>query len=614
MNFKHLLISVCLLAAGRDPVSAEETTLIMSDTLETASVTADRGIMISRTDTLHLSMTDDVIDVLMSSPGIQVTDMGGPAGLKTAGLRGFGTAHTAIYLDGIRINNIQSGQGDLGMTGAEDLESITVDYMQNSISFNTAAPVFSEGRKFGGKVTVAAGSFGTWEPHLKLDFRTSERTALSINAGAVASKGNFTCPDGSKRQNNDIARYRAGADMYGTMKGGRWHVKAGCHSSDRGTPGPISFPSEDRQKDINAFIQGTAEKEFGNIYTLIAGIKGGYDLLEYTSQWGDSSYGQTEIQLNTSHLFRVNRWCGISVTAAGTWDRLASASYTDDDMSRLAGRVNAAASFRLKRLKAEITAGYDMASDNGKLRHAFTPGAGIRFDMTDNLHISAYGKRAYRIPTFNELYYIGYGNPELKCEDAWISDLGIGWRLNGKENWTAEVKADGFCNFLMNKITSAPSEEDPAVWMPYNIGRTLSLGADICASMRYRSKKWSCGFSTCYTFLHSTDKTPGSSTYGTQTPYTAKHSLTLSGSAEYEGFVLDMRWNLREGRCDTYGSIPAWNTLDASLEKSFRLGRKTSARLTAGIKAANLADTRYELSSGYPMPGRSFRCILKMEF
>ena len=78
-----ILISAGLLLADRPAESAEQP----SDTLHAVTVTADKGVVISRTDTLHITNTFDITGELHQVPGLQLGDYGGFAGLKTVSLR-----------------------------------------------------------------------------------------------------------------------------------------------------------------------------------------------------------------------------------------------------------------------------------------------------------------------------------------------------------------------------------------------------------------------------------------------------------------------------------------------------------------------------------------------
>lgn len=607
MQFSTLLFAAALLVAGEP------------DTLDVATVTAEKGVTVSRRDTIMITGQTSVTDVLARMPGLQVTDMGGMAGLKTVSLRGLGTAHTAIYYDGVRIGNMQSGQGDLGMIGLEECAEAVVDYAQNSINFVSARPQFrTDGngnvRRIAGKASFKGGSFGTYLPSARLAWRISDRITMSVNASANISKGNFpynaiSTADGSttqaRRTGNDMKQGRAGIDLYGNTSDGVWQAKAYFNTSDRGTPGSTSWLSEDRQKDRNAFVQGQITQMFGRLYLLKASAKASYDDLEYMSSWGDSRYRQTEVQLNTSHTFLIKDWWQASAAVRGQWDCLESGNYSVEGagktISRLTAEASGATSFSLNRFKADLAVEYSGTADSGSGSswHSVSPSANLRFTAFEGFDITAFGRRAYRAPVFNELYYAGYGNPDLKPEDAWLTDIGIDWNRTFCGTFGLTVRANAFRNWLSGKIISAPSEEDPNVWMPYNIGKAVSGGLDLSAAFRYMSKDWKAGFSARYSFQDAKDVTPGSDSYGAQIPYVAKHTAVLAGDASFKGWMLEAVWNIRSGRNDSYGELPDWNTLDVTFSKAFHF-------LTVTLSGRNLTDVRYELSSGYPMPGRSF--------
>ena len=97
MQITTILFAAALLGAGEP------------DTLDVATVTAEKGFIVSRKDTLEIAGHENVTFLLMQSPGLTISDMGGPAGLKTVSLKGLGSAHTSVCIDGIRIGNMQTG-------------------------------------------------------------------------------------------------------------------------------------------------------------------------------------------------------------------------------------------------------------------------------------------------------------------------------------------------------------------------------------------------------------------------------------------------------------------------------------------------------------------------
>lgn len=591
-----VFLTAGLLSAGM-PSGAD---VPVMDSLQAVTVTADKGRVVSRTDTLSVRFSNSVTDVLHQSPGLYVGDNGGFAGLKTVSLRGLGSAQTSVYLDGVRVGNLQSGQGDLGMLPFDGINSVIVDYAQNSVSFNTERPSFNNGC-IAGKARMSVGSFATYQPGLRLDFRLNDKLSLSANAAGILSKGDFGYGEGMSRTNNDLKQIRGGVDLWGRMTEGDYHVKAYFNASDRGTPGSVSWPSDDRQSDRNVFLQATVKKKFTPLYTLNLSVKSSYDDIYYTSQWGDSRYAQTELQLNSAHDFQIRPWWKLSLAADLQWDALSSDNY---DASRITAFSALASSFTTGRFAADVALEYCIASDqNGMCRSAFSPSVDLRYNILKGLDLAAFGRRTYRVPVFNELYYVGYGNPDLMPEDAWLTDLGLDLHRNITDSWLVRAKLDAFYNRLKDKITSAPSPEDPNIWQPYNIGRVRSAGFDLMGGFEYRGE-WKYSFNAKYSYQSAIDLTPDSYSYGLQVPYIARHTVILDGSVRWRKWALNPLWQLRGGRTDGTGGIPAWNTFDLHLSKSLSFNDFGELNLQFSIR--NIFDNRYEVVSGYPMPGRNF--------
>lgn len=579
------------------------------DTLQAVTIVADRGVVVSRTDTVQISNSISISDAFASIPGLYVSDYGGLAGLKSVSMRGMGSPHAAIYVDGVRVGNVQSGQADLGMFDLGNSGNVVLDYAQNSISFNTAKPVFGN-RNVGGKVMLRGGSFGTYEPSGRLDFKLSDKTSLSATAGGVLSKGDFPLADGSRRINNDISQIRAGLDSWGIINGGDWHAKAYYNGARRGTPGTLSWPSTDRQNDHNAFLQGVVREQFSPLYVLHASAKLSYDNLKYSSQFGDNFYKQTEVQLNTSHKFSICRWFDASFATDFGWDGLDSDLY---HASRTAVFATVSAAFHPRRFKADIALEYTGIFDNcGRPRNIISPSVDLRWNAFNGFDLLAFARRAYRTPTFNELYYPGYGNPNLKAEDVWLTDIGIEYSLRFRENWCFQAKADGFFNYLKDKIISAPTADDPNIWLPYNVGVVQMAGADLRTSVNYVGTILKGGLLARYSYQSAIDRTPDSYSFGQQIPFISRHTVVLGADVSCKGWSVNISWNWRGERYDSAGRMPDYNTLDLTAGKDIKLPKD----LVLGLKfiARNLTDCRYELAGGYPMPGRAFYGEIDFKF
>ena len=134
----------------------------------------------------------------------------------------------------------------------------------------------------------------------------------------------------------------------------------------------------------------------------------------------------------------------------------------------------------------------------------------------------------------------------------------------------------------------------------------------MAAGFVWNNDVWNCSFDAKYTLLSAVDKTPDSYSYGQQIPYIAKHTLVLNAVASWKGWALIPVWQLRAGRTDESGILDDWNTLNLTLSTEVRLPK--TGPLSFKFSVNNLFDCRYEISSGYPMPGRSFIGGLEYKF
>ena len=579
------------------------------DTLQGVTVVADRGVVVSRTDTIRVQSNSSIEDLIYSLPGLGLGDYGGAAGLKSVSLRGLGSAQTAIYIDGVRVGNVQSGQADLGFLDFAGAGTAVVDYAQNSISFNTAKPVFGDSA-FNGRLRLGAGSFGTWNPRLGLAYRFSDRMSLSAQLAYDRSKGNFSYGEGQTRTNADLSQLKAGADLFGVLDKGEWHAKAYYNKAERGIPGSTTYPSDDRQKDENYFLQGSLRKSFNSLYTLNLSAKAARDDMYYHSSWGDNYYKQSEFQLNSTHRLHLSGILSATLGLSANYDKLSSDSYS---ASRTSVFSSAGLTLRTSRIKADLILDYDIWADaDQKTRSALSPSFDLRYELGRSLSLVGFARRAYRVPVFNELYYVGFGNPELKPEDAFLSDLGLEWHPASRDGLEYGAKFDFFYNLLKDKIISAPSEEDPNIWYPYNVGKVEALGTDLSLFVGKQERVWMWRLDAKYSWQNAVDISEGSYNYGLQVPYIARHSAVLSAQAGYRSWKARLNWKLRSGRRDSYGELPSWNSLDLDLSRGFSFGKRCGMEVV--LSARNLTDCRYEAVRYYPVPGRSFIAGVEFKF
>jgi iron complex outermembrane receptor protein len=113
---------------------------------------------------------------------------------------------------------------------------------------------------------------------------------------------------------------------------------------------------------------------------------------------------------------------------------------------------------------------------------AWSPGAGVAFFASPRLKLRASAGKAFRVPSFTELYYWSptlRGNPALRPESAWNVDGGLDWYASE----TCTLSATVFRRWERDLIDYVrASDTDP--WVASNIRRAVVDGVSLQLNVR----------------------------------------------------------------------------------------------------------------------------------
>jgi iron complex outermembrane receptor protein len=196
--------------------------------------------------------------------------------------------------------------------------------------------------------------------------------------------------------------------------------------------------------------------------------------------------------------------------------------------------------------------------------------------------------RAYRVPSFTELYYrdpTSAGNPELSPERSWTYEVGYDWSAERSRASVTLFRRDG--SDLIDFV-QAPGE---TLFVAVNLREVTTEGVELVAARKWGSTTWTAS----YAWLDSYgDEPAGVSAYVFD--YLQNRALLRAdGRAPW-----DLRWGASLGWSDRYQNKD-WLRLDARLARRFALGG-TALELFA--EGTNLTDERYVEQGAVEMPGR----------
>ena len=611
-----------------------------------------------------------VADAVRYFAGVQLKDYGGVGGVKTLDIRSMGSNHMGVFYDGLPLGNAQNGQIDLGKFSLDNIEEISLYNAQKSAIFQPARdfassgsiyirsrrPRFEDDRRVAGGVTFRTGSFGLANPSARFDWKISPSVSATANAEYTYATGKYKfryskrLPSGEMawdttavRRNGDLHALRLEAGVFGYIPSGSWMAKVYYYDSERGIPGAIVnnvWKNSQRQWDRNFFAQGQFRKEIGRKAELMVNAKYARDHMRYlnpdtTLMLIDNSFMQQELYLSATGRYSLFSWWDIAAAADWQYNTL------DSDMTmfvyprrhQLLASIATALNYgdfraRASMLLTEVmdrTYPHETRGTSRRL-HRFTPAVFLAWTPSGrNLpEIRAFWKKAFRMPTFNDLYYTDIGNADLHPEGTQQFDVGATWRLETASNpLMLEISADAYHNRVTDKIIAVPKGTGQYRWMMMNIGKVRINGLDLSSTSLWNLPAGISGrLRLSYTFQQARDYSDPSDcldeagTYKGQIAYIPVHSGSVAAGLHWRGAELNYSWIYAGERWDNSSNIEVnhvqpWYTSDLSLAYSLPLWTG-DIRLTLEIN--NLADQQYEVIRNYPMPGRNYKIIASWTF
>lgn len=595
-------------------------------------------------------------DAVRRFSGVTVKDYGGIGGLKTVSVRSLGAHHTGVMYDGVVVGNCQAGQIDIGRFSLDNVSQVSLAVGQEDdifqparmfasagvLSIRTQRPDFRGERDYSLQLRVKGGSFGMVNPSLRYARRLAARTSLSVDGDFLRADGTypFTLKNGKevtreKRYNSNILSWHTEANLYTTFRdSSALTAKAYYFQSERGLPGGVIYYNpynKERLWDRNFFAQTGYEKHFNPQWALKGALKYNYSWNRYQDinvkydggkqedrNRQQEYYGTATVQyLPSEHLavslatdFAINKlWNNIPDCPFPTRYTSYSVLALKYHYRFLTVTANMLNTFVAEKVKS---------GERPRNRHKLTPfvALSLRPWNDKNLYLRFLYKNTFRVPTFNDLYYLRMGNTGLKPELAKEYSGGITW---SGTPWSfmdfLSVTADVYYNRVTDKIVAFPSTY---VWKMLNLGKTDITGADVNVKAEMPlGNRIGLHFSAGYTWQKAVDVTDKESkNYKEQIPYTPCHSG--SGALQVQTPWVNMAYTVI-GVGERYvllQNIPM-NRIDSYAEHTLSLSREfagKNVRLHLQAELVNFTDEQYDIIKYYPMPGRSYRLSATLRF
>lgn len=570
--------------------------------------------VLTREDLDRLSSTDpSITQALATLPGVTVSQSGGPGSSASVSIRGSSASQVAVFIDGIRIGSPTTGIAPWADLPTDAFERVEVISGPAAASFGSNAmggvvQLFT--RRAANRPNQTTVSFGGGS---NKTFDTQFRTSGTLpSTGPLAALGGVTYSLGLHDYNT------AGIDATRPFFYGHEAGRNPYHAQDLDARlgyardnWSISTFALYHRSDLSYDNSGYANRELD--HQLTTGVAFHLDITPDTQF--DQSFGYAN---DRQFIYADN-------------PALATDQINSQRISTSTSLTHQAHGFRLfgLPLSGETKLAYDFTREQAFLPIDAPGGIPTRNDSAFSLHQSAtlgsvtlflagrreiiagqgvntgnaalswaitpvytarvsYGN-AFRLPSFNDLYYPGYGNPNLSPERSTSVEAALD--ANTSYGTFSAAVYDTHVNNLI--------AYNPATFSPMNIGRSHIRGIDL-------SYKGTIGRSTPVSLavglLNPQDET-------NQTWLNRRPRQTVSLSVDHTWDELKLH-ALSTGASLLYGGTtfddPANTTyLPSYLTVSLRASYRINSHLTVSASLSNLFDRQYMTAYGYNTLGRT---------
>lgn len=567
-----------------------------------------------------------VSDALQYAAGVNIRDYGGLSSIKTVSLRGLPSNQTLILMDGLRVTNSQTGLADISKLFISSVDRIEVakggasaqygsNAMAGVVNMISKTELFDEYR-----FTATYDSFTN--RILEADFTQNiDSVPFTLKLRKTDSEGTygFQIDDQEyERQNSQVDNI----DLYlGTIFGwGNFTLKPRVilRSSQRGNPEPIiagvQRPSNAflKEADMTAivsadnYINDSTVFKIGTVYNYSDLQFKNAQAIEFGASGLDNDFYNNALQIRTEYATRYKN-LNYGFVADGNINTLTGDML--QDVSEDIGRNDIGVSGNMSYIKKSVVIEYSFYSSfrvdySSDFAPNYSPMVGASAHVMEaNLITKASISTGYRLPSFNEMYYLNYGNQDLQPERSITYNLGFDFEPPKFGHFGLNL----FYTNTEDQIAAVPT--GPITWQSQNIEKVNSQGVEFFSILTPID-----GLNIVYNYIYQQPiiESGVDETEKVLLPYTPEEIISALATYDFSDVQVGISVQHKSYIFTTIDNdmgliIDDYTLLDVFASYKLEL---LSGSLLVRLDVKNLLDEQYQIFLNYPMPGRNIRGTL----
>lgn len=477
-----LAVAAPLLAHAQTTASSEVTdapdgTDYVVTATRTPQVARDslRPVTVITAQDIQQSGVSSVIDVLRVLGGVEVSSNGGMGHTSSVYIRGANSDHTALLIDGVRVGSATSGSATLEGIPLALIDRIEIlpgpaSSLYGSDAIGGVIQVFTKSpeRSPGLSVAATAGSEGLRQWSATYAAKFNEGTSLSVGASSLSTDGiNATLPSSSYYNADRDGFVQRSAEVRLDQRINADHEVG------------VNYLRSDGKAHYDS---GSTVDPYTNSATQTLGLHWNAQLmplwrselrlarsLDFSSDHSDypGTFNTTQQQLSWLNYVPV---LGGTASAGLEWLKQSvesSTVYDETERTVRSGMVGWRGAFGAQSVQLDLR-----EDRNSQFGDHTTGQVAWAWNFSQDWRVRAAWGSAFHAPSFNDLYYPGYANPDLQPEKSDNYELGLDGKLAG-----LDVGATIFDNHIRDLIDSVAPD-----YLPVNVDKAEIRGLTLKAS------------------------------------------------------------------------------------------------------------------------------------
>jgi vitamin B12 transporter len=592
--FALALTGAALPAASQSPpVYQGAETVVTAGRFEQRVADSLRSVVVVTARDIESAGQLSLAQVLQQFGGAETATSGGIGSATSIFLRGSNSAHALVLVDGVRVSSATLGTTaieniPLGQIERIEIVSGPASGLYGSDAIGGVIQIFTKGSRKAADASFSAGIGTDNTRTLRAQLGgASGDTSYSLAAGYYATDGyDATRPTISyDRHNPDDDGYR-NTNISAKLShrfGGRHEIGASVLHSDGRTMFDNGPATDDRTEQSLATVSAFSRNRFTDRWESLVRLARGRDDSNSIGSFPDRFRTDQDQALwqNTFRLEGQSIVAGLEYLGQEVDANTAYEATKRTIRSAFAGYVG---EFGSHALEANVR-----RDDNSQFGSPTTGSVAYGYRLAKGARIRAVYGEGFHAPSFNDLYYPGFGNPDLRPERSKSGEIGL--QLEGAGQ---RASATAFDNRISDLIVFY-FDPDTQFFGPANLAKARIRGIDLAwegrlEDFRLRAK--------------GTFQDPVSDDTGKQLPRRARQFGSFLASRSFGALTVGAEVVASAHRFETADESPSARMAGyavANLTASWAFARGWQADL----RWNNVTDKDYEQVQGYRTPGRN---------